>query len=113
MICQRLLDPCSKLSTTRLIHQTTLAQELELGEVTELELLGAMDWLYGRQEQIESALARRHLQGEGYVLYDLSSSYLEGRCCELAEIGYSRDGKPGKPQITYGLWCAPGDYSGR
>ena len=107
MICQRLLDPCSKLSTTRLVHQTTLAQELELGEVTEAELLAAMDWLYGRQEQIESALAKRHLQGEGYVLYDLSSSYLEGRCCELAAIGYSRDGKPGKPQISYGLCCAP------
>ena len=107
MICQRLLDPCSKLSTTRLVHQTTLAGELELGEVTEAELLAAMDWLYDRQEQIESALARRHLQGEGYVLYDLSSSYLEGRCCELAAIGYSRDGKPGQPQISYGLCCAP------
>ena len=107
MICQRLLDPCSKLSTTRLVHQTTLAQELELGEVTEAELLAAMDWLYGRQEQIEAALARRHLTGEGYVLYDLSSSYLEGRCCELAQLGYSRDGKPGKPQISYGLCCAP------
>jgi transposase len=59
-----------------------------------------MDWLYGRQEQIEAGLARRHLKGEGYVLYDLSSSYLEGRFCELAQIGYSRDGKPGKPQIS-------------
>jgi len=107
MICQRLLDPCSKLSTTRLVHQTTLAGELELGDVSEAELLAAMDWVYGRQERIEAALARRHLQGEGYVLYDLSSSYLEGRCCELAALGYSRDGKPGKPQITYGLCCAP------
>ena len=107
MICQRLLDPCSKLSTTRLVHQTTLAQELELGDVGEAELLAAMDWLYGRQERIEAALARRHLQGEGYVLYDLSSSYLEGRSCELAALGYSRDGKPGKPQISYGLCCAP------
>jgi hypothetical protein len=107
MICQRLLDPCSKLSTTRLVHQTTLAEELSLGEVTEAELLGAMDWLYERQPRIEKALARRHLQGEGFVLYDLSSSYLEGRCCELGAIGYSRDGKPGKPQISYGLCCAP------
>jgi hypothetical protein len=107
MICQRLIAPCSKLSTTRLVHQTTLAEELELGEVTEAELLCAMDWLYERQERIEKALARRHLQGEGFVLYDLSSSYLEGRHCELAAIGYSRDGKPGKPQISYGLCCAP------
>ncbi len=107
IICQRLLAPCSKLSMTRLVHQTTLAEELSLGEVSEAELLRAMDWLYERQERIEKALARRHLQGEGFVLYDLSSSYLEGRCCELAAIGYSRDGKPGKPQITYGLCCAP------
>jgi len=107
MIAQRLLDPCSKLSTTRLVHQTTLASELELGEVTEAELLAAMDWLLLRQERIEKALARRHLADQGYVLYDLSSSYLEGRCCELAAIGYSRDGKPSKPQISYGLCCAP------
>jgi len=107
MICQRLLDPCSKLSTTRLVAQTTLATELELGEVKEAELLAAMDWLLERQERIESALARRHLQGEGFVLYDLSSSYLEGRHCELGAVGYSRDGKPSKPQITYGLCCAP------
>lgn len=107
MICQRLLAPCSKLSTTRLVHQTTLGEELELGEVTEAELLAAMDWLVERQQRIEKALARRHLRGEGFVLYDLSSSYLEGRRCELAAIGYSRDGKPGKPQISYGLCCAP------
>ena len=107
MIAQRLLDPCSKLSTTRLVHQTTLAEELGLGGLTEAELLSAMDWLLERQQRIEKALARRHLQGEGFVLYDLSSSYLEGRCCELSAIGYSRDGKPGKPQISYGLCCAP------
>jgi Transposase DDE domain len=107
MVCQRLLDPCSKLSMTRLVAQTTLAEELSLGEVTEAELLEAMDWLYERQLRIEKALARRHLRGEGFVLYDLSSSYLEGRCCELAAIGFSRDGKPSKPQITYGLCCAP------
>jgi hypothetical protein len=107
MICQRLLAPCSKLSTTRLVHQTTLGEELNLGEVTEVELLAAMDWLLGRQERIERSLARRHLHGEGFVLYDLSSSYLEGRHCELGAVGYSRDGKKGKPQITYGLCCAP------
>jgi hypothetical protein len=107
MICQRLLSPCSKLSTTRLVGQTTLAEELRLGEVTEAELLQAMDWLLERQERIEGALARRHLTGEGFVLYDLSSSYLEGRHCELGAVGYSRDGKPGKPQISYGLCCAP------
>src|SRR5436190_13442314 len=65
MICQRLLDPCSKLSMTRLVHQTTLAEELSLGEVTEAELLSAMDWLCERQSRIEKALARRHLQGRG------------------------------------------------
>ena len=107
MICQRLLSACSKLSMTRLVGQTTLAEELSLGEVTEAELLGAMDWLLDRQERVEKALARRHLHGEGFVLYDLSSSYLEGRHCELGATGYSRDGKPGKAQISYGLCCAP------
>jgi hypothetical protein len=107
MICQRLLSPCSKLSMTRLVAQTTLAEELSLGEVGEAELLSAMDWLLDRQQRIEKALARRHLHGEGFVLYDLSSSYLEGRHCELGAIGYSRDGKPGKPQVSYGLCCAP------
>jgi hypothetical protein len=107
MIVQRLLCACSKLSMTRLIAQTTLAEELSLGEVTEAELLAAMDWLLERQERVEKALARRHLHGEGFVLYDLSSSYLEGRHCELGAVGYSRDGKPGKPQISYGLCCAP------
>ncbi|MGH2835881.1 MAG: IS1634 family transposase, partial [Solirubrobacteraceae bacterium] len=107
MIAQRLLTPCSKLSLTRLVHQTTLAEELELGEVSEAELLAAMDWLLERQERVEQALCRRHLHGEGFVLYDLSSSYLEGRHCELGAIGYSRDGKPSKQQISYGLCCAP------
>jgi hypothetical protein len=107
MICQRLLCPCSKLSTSRLVHQTTLAEELELGAVSEAQLLAAMDWLLARQERIERSLARRHLHGEGFVLYDLSSSYLEGRHCELGAIGYPRDGKKGKLQITYGLCCAP------
>lgn len=96
MIAQRLLSPCSKLSTTRLVHQTTLAAELELGEVTEAEVLGAMDWLLDRQEQIEKALCHRHLAGEGYVLYDLSSSYLEGRCCERgAVVSWRRSGTRG------------------
>ena len=66
-----------------------------------------MDWLLARQERIERALAKRHLAADGYVLYDLSSSYVEGRCCPLAPIGYSRDGKRGSLQVNYGLICAP------
>jgi len=107
MIVQRLIAPGSKLSATRRFAQTTLAEELSLGEVKEAELLAAMDWLLERQGRIERALARRHLAGEGFVLYDLSSSYVEGRCCPLAALGYSRDGKKGKLQVTYGLTCSP------
>jgi len=107
MICQRLIGPGSKLSATRLLAKTTLGEELDLGEVSEAEMLGAMDWLLERQERIEGTLARRHLAGEGFVLYDLSSSYVEGRCCPLASRGYSRDGKKGKLQINYGLICSP------
>jgi Transposase DDE domain len=107
MICQLVIGPCSKLSMTRRFSQSTLADELCLGEVTEAELLWAMDWLADRQGRIEQALARRHLRDGGFVLYDLSSSYVEGRCCELAALGHSRDGKPGKPQINWGLICSP------
>jgi Transposase DDE domain len=112
MIVQRLIAPGSKLSATRRFSQTTLADELSLGEVKEAELLGAMDWLLERQDRIERTLARRHLnhasdEGDGFVLYDLSSSYMEGRCCPLATLGYSRDGVKGKLQINYGLICSP------
>jgi hypothetical protein len=111
MICQRLIGPGSKLSATRRFSQTTLGEELSLGEVTEAELLSAMDWLVERQDRIERTLARRHLPGAGesnaFVLYDLSSSYMEGRCCPLATLGYSRDGVKGKLQVNYGLICSP------
>jgi transposase len=66
-----------------------------------------MDWLLDRQERVENALARRHLSDGGFVLYDLSCSYVEGRCCPLAALGHNRDGKPGKPQINWGLVCSP------
>jgi DDE family transposase len=107
LLCQRLIGPGSKLSATRRLAKTTLADELALGEVSEAELLGAMDWLLQRQERIEKALAKRHLDGEGFMLYDLSSSYVEGRCCPLASLGYSRDGKRGTAQVNYGLTCSP------
>ena len=107
MICQLVIAPCSKLSMTRRFSQSTLGDELALGEVSEAELLGAMDWLLDRQQRIERTLARRHLQPGGFVLYDLSSSYVEGRCCELAALGHNRDGKTGKPQINWGLVCSP------
>lgn len=106
MVCQLVIAPVSKLSMTRRFHQSTLADELRLGEVSEAQLLSAMDWLLDRQERIEKALARRHLQGGGFVLYDLSSSYVEGRCCELAALGHNRDGKRGKLQVNWGLVCS-------
>lgn len=106
MICQLIIAPGSKLSFTRRFGQTTLAGELSLGEATEAELLSAMDWLACRQERIEAALAKRHLADGGFVLYDLSSSYVEGRCCPLAALGHSRDGKKGKLQVNWGLVCS-------
>jgi hypothetical protein len=107
MICQLVIAPASKLSMTRRFHQTTLADELALGEVGEAELLAAMDWLLDRQQRVETALARRHLSDGGFVLYDLSSSYVEGRCCPLAALGHNRDGKQGKLQVNWGLVCSP------
>lgn len=107
MVCQLILAPGSKLSFTRRFAQTTLRAELGVGEVTEAELMAALDWLLARQDRIEKALATRHLTQEGFALYDLSSSYLEGRCCPLAALGYSRDGRAGTLQVTWGLLCSP------
>ena len=77
------------------------------------ELYTALDWLFERQGSIEAGLAKRHLKGGTLVLYDVSSDYVEGRCCRLAKRGYSRDGKKGKLQIVYGLLCAARRLSGR
>jgi hypothetical protein len=110
LIASRLVSPASKLATARELAADTAASSLGrllgLGAVDEVELYRALDWLGARQGAIETALARRHLKDGALVLYDVSSSWLEGRCCELARFGYSRDGKKGKLQIVYGLLCA-------
>jgi hypothetical protein len=110
MIVARVVEPAAKLATARQLSAATAAHSLgavlELGQVDEDELYLALDLLRAAQPKIETALARRHLKGGCLVLYDLTSSYLEGRCCPLAHYGYSRDGKPGKLQIVYGLLCA-------
>jgi hypothetical protein len=105
MICQRAICPASKLATVRAFSQSTLAEELGVVDADEDDLYEAMDWLLERQERIEDRLARRHLKDGELVLYDVSSSYFEGRSCELARLGYSRDQKRGTPQIIYGLLC--------
>jgi hypothetical protein len=103
MIAQRLLAPGSKLACARALGQSTLADELGVAGCDEDELYAALDWLADRQPAIEARLARRHLGAGGLALYDLSSSYFEGRSCPLAALGYSRDGRRGTPQIVYGL----------
>jgi len=111
MIVARIIDPGSKLAATRALSPTTAASSLGtilgLGEVDEDELYTALDWLRERQPAIETALAKRHLKNGTLVLYDVSSSYMEGSCCSLAHRGYSRDGRKGTLQIVYGLLCAP------
>jgi len=103
MIVQRLIAPVSKLATTRQWHSTTLAEELGVAEATENDLYAAMDWLGERQERIEKKLAARHLREGGLVLYDVSSSFYEGRTCPLAKFGHNRDDKQGLPIIVYGV----------
>jgi hypothetical protein len=109
MLVDRLIAPSSKLATVRALNPDTaassLGEVLGLGVVQEREVYAALDWLLAQQERIERTLARRHL-GEGtLVLYDVSSSYLEGRKCELAQFGHSRDHRKDKLQIVYGLLC--------
>ena len=103
IICQRVLAPGSKLACTRQLSQSTLAEELDVVGADTDDLYAAMDWLLARQEAIEGRLAHRHLAGGSLVLYDVSSSYFEGRCCPLARRGYSRDRRRGSLQIVYGL----------
>ena len=110
LVVGRILEPASKLATARALSPATaassLGEVLGLGEVDEDELYAALDWLLERQPAVETALAKRHLTNGTLVLYDVSSSYLEGRCCPLAKRGYSRDGRKGTLQIIYGLLCA-------
>jgi hypothetical protein len=103
MIAQRLLEPGSKLACARALGRSTLAEELDVAGADEDELYAALDWLAERQAPIEARLARRHLGAGELALYDLSSSYFEGRTCRLAALGYSRDGRRGTLQIVYGL----------
>ena len=114
MIAARILSPKSKLATARGLDAatlgSTLGELLGVGDADEDELYGAMDWLLERQTRIEEKLARKHLSEGALVLYDLTSTYFEGRSCSLARIGYSRDGKKGRPQIEFGLLT---DASGR
>lgn len=103
MIAARIAEPATKLATTRHWHTTTLAEDFGVSDAKADDLYRAMDWLLTRQEKMEKKLARRHLQKESIVLYDVSSSYLEGTKCPLAKIGYNRDGKKGLLQVNYGL----------
>jgi hypothetical protein len=110
LVVARVVRPASKLATTRWWATTTLAADFGVAGASTDDVYAAMDWLGERQGAVEAALARRHLSPGGMVLYDLSSSWVEGRCCPLAARGYSRDGKAGKEQIEYGLTC---DREGR
>ena len=109
MIAQRIIDPSPKLATARVLHtdtaQNSLGECLGLDDVDEDDLYHAMDWLLSQQKKIEKSLAKKHLKDGALVLYDLTSTYFEGRTCPLAKHGYSRDGKPGKLQIEFGLLC--------
>jgi len=103
MIVARILAPQSKLATTRWWHTTTLPEELEVEDATEDELYAALDWLAEQQPRIERRLARECLEDGALVLYDISSSYVTGRCCALAAHGHSRDHRRDKPQVVYGV----------
>lgn len=109
MIVARVIDPRSKLATARGLGQqtafTSLGQALDLTGVNEDDLYAALDWLLPRQAAMEQALAARHLGEQTLVLYDVTSTYFEGRCCPLAQFGHSRDGRKDKLQIVFGLLC--------
>ena len=109
MMVDRLIAPRSKLGFVRAVDEETAVSSLGvilgLGAVKDREAYEALDWLIERQARIENGLARRHLKDGTLVLYDVSSSYFEGRCCPLARFGHSRDHRGDRPQIVYGLLC--------
>jgi Transposase DDE domain len=111
LIISRVIRPASKLSTLAWWPDTTLGPDLGVADASTDEVYTAMDWLAGRQDGIEKQLAARHLDPSvnptRMALFDLSSSWVTGHCCELAARGYSRDGKKGCEQIEYGLLCDP------
>jgi len=110
LIVARLLEPAAKLATARMLDPVTashsLGEMLGLGRVAAKEVYAALDWLGREQPFIDATLARRHLKDGALLLYDVTSSYLEGRCCELAQYGYSRDHRGDRPQLVIGLMCA-------
>jgi len=110
LIAARILDPASKLATSRSLRPETchhtLAAELHLGTINEDDLYAAMDWLVARQASIETVLARRHLRQGTLVLYDLTSTYFEGHHCPLGHYGHSRDERSSNPQIVFGILSA-------
>ena len=110
LIIARRLDPAAKLATARMLDPSTashsLGEALGLGGVTAKEIYATLDWLGSEQSFIETTLARRHLKNGALLLYDVTSTYLEGRCCELARHGYSRDHRRDRPQLVIGLLCA-------
>ena len=110
MLVARVIEPASKLATHRQLHDDTasssLGRVLGVGQCGADDLYRALDWLHEAQPAIERRLARQHLMGATLVLYDLTSTWLTGRCCELAARGHSRDGKRDDPQIVFGLVCS-------
>ena len=110
MIVARLIDPAAKLATARGLDEETASHSLGvvlgLRSVAVNELYETLDWLLAQQPKIEAKLARRHLGDSTLVLYDVTSTYLEGRCCPLARLGHSRDRRPDKLQIVFGVLCA-------
>ena len=113
-IIARIISPASKLATARALSPETadssLGTLLKLDTVHGNEMLDMLDWLGERQKWIEKSLANRHLRGGTLILYDVTSTYVEGKCCALAAFGYNRDCKRGKMQIVYGLLCAADGY---
>jgi hypothetical protein len=103
LVVARVIGPCSKLATARSLEVTTLGEVMGVAGASEDELYGALDWLLARQARVERALARRHLAEGSLVLYDLTSTYVEGSHCPLARHGHSRDHRPDRAQIEFGL----------
>lgn len=110
LVLARIAHQGSRLSTVRWARDHAVEEILGIGTFDEEDLYQALEWASAQQEKIENKLFKRYVKKCGQppvlILYDVTSSYFEGECNEMAAYGYNRDGKKGKKQIVIGLLAA-------
>lgn len=108
-VIARIVDQGSRLSAVRFAQRHAVCEIIEIDRLDEDILYQNLAWLAEQQGDIEKKLFKERYPDmiPTLFLYDVTSSYLEGTCNELADWGYNRDKKRGKMQIVVGLLTGP------